>query len=566
MHASRLDQPGAARPPVHRSLLFRWLALAGLMAAVAVPSMNLASSTGAAKPGGSTNVSANLDQCQNGQVGPPIVLSPCLNGTLGGTGYSDWVNGNVNGSKAHWREGEMLTYRSTLSGLSSGGHDLVIHYDTVHGGKHAIDYLGSFDATETTALAATTFHRNNNNPCVDILGSASGSGCSAIGTPVTTPSTVPIGAATLTNCGGSAGTFFGTQPTDQAVSVFAPTAAGATSTGTLTYTAQNTPSGTGQCSTTVKIHFTLANAAPTGGWKVVLAWGGHIASQLNWQAGNSASSISGSPYHMALDTLDGVTLGSQDRALSTSAIFFTPTLTTTIVDDSTGSTPTFASGEALHDTAAFTSGSFGIPIGGTVTYYYLSGADVVANDSSTGCSDSVTAGAVPSTVSTANITSTTGAIGASSAETPTDAGNYAFYAVYSGSGPNQTTTSLCEPFSITKASPTFSTQQTITPDDSVTFSGLTSDAGGTVTFTLWSGLDCTGTSHEFTAVSLVAGTNTYDLDNTTYTVSPNQAADYTWEVHYSGDSNNNELDICEDGGTNPDTTTRPVEQFSIAGS
>src|SRR5262249_51250805 len=44
---------------------------------------------------------ANLDQCQNGGVGPPITLEPCAgtNGaavTVSGTAFKNWVNGNVN--------------------------------------------------------------------------------------------------------------------------------------------------------------------------------------------------------------------------------------------------------------------------------------------------------------------------------------------------------------------------------------------------------------------------------------------------------------------------------------
>src|SRR5205823_1973444 len=44
------------------------------------------------------NQAANIDQCANGGVGPPLELKPCAD--------ANWVNGNVNGSKAHWKEGD----------------------------------------------------------------------------------------------------------------------------------------------------------------------------------------------------------------------------------------------------------------------------------------------------------------------------------------------------------------------------------------------------------------------------------------------------------------------------
>src|SRR2546426_11076 len=86
---------------------------------------------------------ANLDQCTNGGVGDP--LESCQG--------NNWVNGNANGQKAHWKEGEFISYRVTISGLTSGTHTLQANYDTVHGGKHAIGYLGAFHATETTGAA-----------------------------------------------------------------------------------------------------------------------------------------------------------------------------------------------------------------------------------------------------------------------------------------------------------------------------------------------------------------------------------------------------------------------------
>ncbi|TLZ52584.1 MAG: hypothetical protein E6K18_02670, partial [Methanobacteriota archaeon] len=89
-----------------------------------------------------TDSTADLDQCTNGGVGS--TPEPCK-GSNGAPidGFKNWVNGNANGGKAHWKEGEFISYRVTIEALSAGSHTLVATYDTVHSGKHAIDYIGS---------------------------------------------------------------------------------------------------------------------------------------------------------------------------------------------------------------------------------------------------------------------------------------------------------------------------------------------------------------------------------------------------------------------------------------
>jgi hypothetical protein len=71
-----------------------------------------------------TNAAAdyNLDQCANGGVGAPPQVC---------TG-AQWVNGNLNQSKAHYAEGQSIPYRARFTGLTPGGtvHQLVIQWDT----------------------------------------------------------------------------------------------------------------------------------------------------------------------------------------------------------------------------------------------------------------------------------------------------------------------------------------------------------------------------------------------------------------------------------------------------
>jgi hypothetical protein len=65
--------------------------------------------------------------------------------------------------KNHWKETESLVYRLKMV-LTVGSHTVILGYD-LKNGKHAIDYLTSFDRTETTSPTATTEHANANDPC-----------------------------------------------------------------------------------------------------------------------------------------------------------------------------------------------------------------------------------------------------------------------------------------------------------------------------------------------------------------------------------------------------------------
>src|SRR5919109_3079022 len=99
------------------------------------------------------NPSASLDQCANGSLASPTV--PACN-------PNEWVNGNLGASKAHYAEGESVPYRLRFDNLTTGAgnpHNVTIEWDTTKSGKHALDYLTTFDRTVTTA-----------NPCVGATG------------------------------------------------------------------------------------------------------------------------------------------------------------------------------------------------------------------------------------------------------------------------------------------------------------------------------------------------------------------------------------------------------------
>jgi hypothetical protein len=510
-----------------------WLRLLGAVGSVALVASVLMVGDAAAAP---TGASASLEQCTNGATGTTIQLQQCAGSSIAAVNtYKNWVNGNANGSKAHWREGEFISYRVRMSGLAAGPHSLVISYQTVNSKKHAIDYLGSFDATETTSGTPTTFHANNNNPCADLV--TAGQMTSGQCVPSSPTATQPIPPAALANCNGSAGTV-----PSQAAGAFKMFGPAGSTFGTPVYTNENVPSGSGQCSTTMTISFSTTTAL-TANQTMVIAWGGHIASGLDWGLGNSATNISGSPFHMSLSLLDGASTGSQDRALATSAIFFNPTITTslTAVGGSSGTDISVNIGGQVYDTATLHNGSD--TASGKVTY------TVYTNDSCTTFAN-VGSGAQLGNAGL-NLSVTNGVPANSNTLTFNKAGTYYWQASYSGDSVNQPTTSSCssEKLTVGQSSPSVSTHVKNNADgtnigngdtvaigtvayDTASLSGATADAGGTFAFYVEKGdaaCTTTGATSLGSAKALTANSDTFTF--------PSAGTYYFWAV-YSGDDNN----------------------------
>ncbi len=485
--------------------------------------------------------SASLSQCTNGAVGPPIDAQPCVGSNAGAisvaipginggasTSYKNWVTGNANGNNAHWAEGDFISYRAAVSGIRTGVHTIVFHYDTVNTGLHAIDYLGSFDGTETASTTPTTVNNgqvvnaNNSNPCADLITEAENCNPSA------PTSLSPIPAANMVSCGGAPGTFAGTQEPGT-IDLFGPSGSAITG---VTYLSQNVLSGTGTCTTTVQVSFSVPHNIGADTY-VVLAWGGHIASEHDWGAGNGASSVNGSPYHMSLDTLDGSSTGSQDRSLSASAIYFLPTVSTVVYDDGSPATSSVAPGSSVNDTATLTGALSSAS--GTVQYLLYSNLTC--------------AGETP--ISNQQVTVTNGVVPPSPAFTPA-AGLYSYMAFYSGDSKDLPARSSCEPFAVGTAAPSISTVVNNASTDqpvagavpagasvydtaTINYSG-TEVPTGTVTYSFYSGGSCTTGSVVGTpeVVTLSNGTvpNSSVQGPLTSTGSP-----YAFKASYSGDSN-----------------------------
>jgi hypothetical protein len=228
------------------------------------------------------NPSATLDQCANGTLASPDT-TPCQTGT-------EWVNGNLGSSKAHYSEGDSVPYRFTFGNLATGAatHTVTLEWDTTKSSKHALDYITTWNRTVGTS-----------NPCAGVSGCSSG-----------TFDTEPI-------------------PLDPQVTAAVPavtqipgvfTLFGGNITGLSSYSYSNGAGFVGDKSARITVSFTTSVANP------VLAWAGHIATRADWGSANSAVAISGSPYHTRLIDLDGSGC-NQDRSLSSDAVTFPGSIT-----------------------------------------------------------------------------------------------------------------------------------------------------------------------------------------------------------------------------------------------
>jgi hypothetical protein len=198
-------------------------------------------------------------------------------------------------------------------------------------------------------------------------------------------------------------------------------------------------------------------------------------------------------------------------------------------------------GTAVYDTAALTGASSNA--GGSVTYTLYS------DDQCT------TASTAPAFSSTKTVTNNV--VPKSDNVTFTKAGTYYFQASYTGdannNGPVKSSCSS-EVVVVDKNSPTISTQVKKASDDSdvangasipigtavydtSALSGATTDAGGTVTYRLFTDDTCTtaSTNPVFESTKTVTGGVVPKSDNVTFTTS----GTYYFRATYSGDSNNN---------------------------
>jgi uncharacterized repeat protein (TIGR01451 family) len=308
------------------------LILAGTLALVA--GLFVVAVSGAA-PGTDASVT-QFDQCANG--GPPSVSTGCPD---------NWINGILNANNSHYAEDDVTPQRVVLDLPKNGpmtGRTVEISYLTRKGGVHAYDSLATWNHTQTSA------DRCANLPAADCVG----------GSPSTLA--IPSDPTVVADANGAGSATSSHQLSGQVFTLY-----GGTLTAASSYT-HDDPSGTSD----EYAHITLTYSVPStaDGAKVMLLFGGHIASSLGprgWGAGVGAGSISGGPYHVRITAADGASVGNRDNQIMSTAILAPANIV--IRKNAVGGDDTFG----YTSTGGLSPASFSITTsGGTGSYSYTS--------------------------------------------------------------------------------------------------------------------------------------------------------------------------------------------------
>jgi hypothetical protein len=242
-----------------------------------------------------------------GESKPGVEIEQCTNLDSTCDTPSEWITGNLGSSKALYFEGQSVPYRTILSGLTAGQTYAVrIEWDTTESGKHAMDYLTGFDRTEIGA-----------DPCATAL-------CSGGSQTLGIPADPVVSGAGVTQIGGQTfdlwgGTFVAPGSTIPNTGNLCVTPSCTIATNPSPYSHSGDFASASKAS--VEVHFTATAST------AVLAWGGHIASRLDWGVGKSAADLPGSPYHMRLidfrcSDVTNCSTGQVNLSLSSNAIVF----------------------------------------------------------------------------------------------------------------------------------------------------------------------------------------------------------------------------------------------------
>jgi hypothetical protein len=259
----------------------------------------------------------DLDQLRNGgNAGPPPGSA------------TSWVNGNLGSSNSHYREGYSVPYRVRINNIPTGVTITVrLAYDIKHSGRNALDYLTYYRRNQPH----TGWTPEHLEEAVDPLDGATGTygapsyspiPCPTVNAVYTPPTPLPqpsTSCNTLPNVVNPPGLPAGRQ---HDMTIFNGTI------DSIRYVYEGDLNAS-QSEAAIKVSFRATSS------DVVIAWGGHIGSRIDWGydadgVPRSAGGISGSPYHMRIlswgvngtGVQDGSlpNLGNTDRSLSADAV------------------------------------------------------------------------------------------------------------------------------------------------------------------------------------------------------------------------------------------------------
>ena len=547
---------------------------------------------GNAAPVFAANPSANLDQCANDPA-----PSPSSNGCA--TAANQWVNGNLGASKAVYFEGDSIPYRMRFDNLPLTSHTVTIEWDTTKSGKHAIDYIDDFNESvldanaclgvsacdptifdtepipadpqvtgagvtpkpgdfrlyggtitgisacsypngtgfsgDKSARITITFTASRANPVLAWGGhistrldwGANGSAVAIPGSPYHTRLIALDGSggnqdrslsADAVIFPGSITIIKDAVPNDAQDFSFTASPSPLTNF-SLDDDSDPTLSNTKLFSMITSFATYTVTEGSVTNW--TLSFNNPVCTVTSPNGGTQSGNTGTRTVTVNLKEGENVTCTFINTRNVSS-----PTITTQVKNNADGSDiangASVAIGTVAYDTASLSGATS--DAGGTVNYYVEKGDN-----------QCTTAGAT----SLGQVAVTNGSIPNSSNYAFTSAGTYYFWAEYSGDANNTGDTSGCdtEIVVVNQNQASLSTAQHLIPNDDATLSGVTSDAGGTITFDLYDPSDatCSG-APAYTETVNVNGSGTYSTTNASFVAS--DEGTWRWLVSYSGDANN----------------------------
>jgi uncharacterized repeat protein (TIGR01451 family) len=501
-----------------------------LVAALVVLGALVAGGSVLAAPSTDASVN-NYQQCANdkpGSVGDPTDCVP-----------QGWINGILNAQNSQYSEDQVTAQRLGLdipSGGPTTGRTITLKYLARKGqggvGNHAYDYLATWNYTQTSA-----------DRCQG-LAAADCPGGSASTFPIPSDATVVADS----NGPGSSTALHELQQADRQMTMYGGTITG------VSAPVHDNAAGTGDDFATIMVTYSVPSTATDT--KVQLLFGGHLAASVGprgWGNNVGSSFINGGPYHIKLTQVDSSSIGNRDNQINSAAIMPIGTQTQTALHE-TDSSGVDVNPANNQDPANQTGIIVTLPVGGSGTY--VTDYATVAPSGSTG---TVAFRYYASQAACEADTKFNGGTSAGSGKS-LDVNNVAksnpvhitspgvtyWRAVFTGTGNSSNSDSGCNGEILTAIQATtlttnaggpyvLGTDGTVALSDVAHLSGGTSNAGGTITFMLFSDNAC---STQVGGDVTVAVNGADGKDYTSPSISVNAPGTYYWVASYSGDPEN----------------------------
>jgi len=223
-----------------------------------------------------------------------------------------WTSGGINSNNGFYAEGESVPQRLFITiDTAAGAHTIRFQYDFSRASIHAYDFLASADSGPQTGALLS--------PCTERPGFVTSGTCSTMftgKTDVLIPSDPFDNVSTFETA--VRNFYVGCSPSCSGLGLSFPNLDGG-DVDDNTFPEAHDPDSDPDCvltcgTSTVTIDLALTtSSSPT---LVAIWFGGHLALGTGgWGAGQGASSVSGSPFHIRTLTLDGASLGNRDNQL-----------------------------------------------------------------------------------------------------------------------------------------------------------------------------------------------------------------------------------------------------------